>query len=194
MRRLMILWTLLASVLIGTGVVLIVTDKSGSEEGPPPPGPKKGAPRIRVVPEVGAHLTAAGGKVAGPPFTIYHAVSATEIDLEIRLLAGRRRDLVEAQTQRLARMHDLLVGIFPGLEACLDLKTKGPLHLLTRYVTPAELRAAGVSESLEDKAAPVWAKLPVTLTPTIFRKNIMTNTLNPVICAYSAAAEPLVFL
>jgi transposase len=68
---------------------------------------------------------------------------ATEIDLEIRLLAGRRRDLVEAQTQRLARLHDLLVGIFPGLEACLDLKTKGPLHLLTLYVTPAELRAAG---------------------------------------------------
>jgi len=68
---------------------------------------------------------------------------ATEIDLEIRLLVGRRRDLVEAQTQRLARMHDLLVGIFPGLEACLDLKTKGPLHLLTKFVTPAELRTAG---------------------------------------------------
>ena len=46
---------------------------------------------------------------------------ATEIDLEIRLLAGRRRDLVGAQTQRLSRMHDLLAGIFPGLEACLDL-------------------------------------------------------------------------
>lgn len=68
---------------------------------------------------------------------------ATEIDLEIRLLVGRRRDLVEAQTQRLARMHDMLVGIFPGLEACLDLTTKGPLHLLTKFVTPAELRAAG---------------------------------------------------
>jgi len=68
---------------------------------------------------------------------------ATEIDLEIRLLVGRRRDLVEAQTQRLARMHDLLVGIFPGLEACLDLKTEGPLHLLARFVTPAELRDAG---------------------------------------------------
>jgi transposase len=68
---------------------------------------------------------------------------ATELDLEIRLLVGRRRDLVDAQTQRLSRMHDLLVGIFPGLEACLDLKTKGPLHLLTRYVTPAELRTAG---------------------------------------------------
>jgi len=69
--------------------------------------------------------------------------AATEIDLEIRLLVGRRRDVVTAQTQRLARLHDLLVGIFPGLEACLDLKTKGPLHLLTRYVTPAELREAG---------------------------------------------------
>ena len=54
---------------------------------------------------------------------------ATEIDLEIRLLVSHRGDLVQAQTQRLSRMHDLLVGIFPGLEACLDLKTKGPLHV-----------------------------------------------------------------
>jgi transposase len=68
---------------------------------------------------------------------------ATELDLEIRLLAGRRSDIVQAQTQRLSRMRDLLVGIFPGLEACLDLKTKGPLHLLTKFVTPAELRDAG---------------------------------------------------
>ena len=68
---------------------------------------------------------------------------ATEIDLEIRLPVGRRRDLVDAQTQRLSRMHDLLVGIFPGLERNLDLTTKGPMHLLTRYITPAELRAAG---------------------------------------------------
>jgi transposase len=69
--------------------------------------------------------------------------AATEIDLEIRLLVGRRRDIVTAQTQRLARLHDLLVGIFPSLEAALDLKTKGPLHLLTKFVTPAELREAG---------------------------------------------------
>lgn len=61
---------------------------------------------------------------------------ATELDLEIRLLVGRRSDIVQAQTQRLSRMRDLLVGIFPGLEACLDLKTKGPLHLLTKFVTP----------------------------------------------------------
>jgi transposase len=68
---------------------------------------------------------------------------ASELDLELRLLVGRRRDLVEAQTQRLARLHDLLVGIFPGLERALDLTTKGPLALLTKFVTPAELRAAG---------------------------------------------------
>ena len=68
---------------------------------------------------------------------------ASELDLEIRLLVGRRRDLVDTQTQRLSRLHDLLVSIFPGLERTLDLTTKGPLHLLTRYVTPAELRAVG---------------------------------------------------
>jgi transposase len=68
---------------------------------------------------------------------------ASERDLELRLLVGRRRDLVETQTRRLARLHDLLVGIFPGLERDLDLTTKGALHLLTKFVTPAELRAAG---------------------------------------------------
>ena len=67
----------------------------------------------------------------------------SELDLELRLLIGRRRDLVAAQTQRLARLHDLLVGIFPGLESILDLTTKGPLVLLTKFVTPAELRTAG---------------------------------------------------
>jgi len=68
---------------------------------------------------------------------------ATELDLELRLLVGRRRDLVEAQTQRIARLHDLLVSIFPDLERSLDLTTKGPLVLLCKFVTPAELRAAG---------------------------------------------------
>ena len=68
---------------------------------------------------------------------------ATELDLEIRLLVSRRGDIVQAQTQRISRMRDLLVGIFPGLEACLDLRTKSALHLLTKFVTPGELRAAG---------------------------------------------------
>jgi len=68
---------------------------------------------------------------------------ASELDLELRLLVGRRRDLVDGQTQRLSRLHDLLASIFPGLERGLDLTTKGPLVLLTKFVTPAELRAAG---------------------------------------------------
>jgi len=68
---------------------------------------------------------------------------ASETDIDIRLLVGRRRDLVAAQTQRISRLRDLLVSIFPGLEASFDLTTKGPLHLLTKFVTPAELRTAG---------------------------------------------------
>ena len=69
--------------------------------------------------------------------------TGTEIDLELRLLVGRRRDLVDEQTRRLSRLHGLLVSIHPGLERVLDLTTKGSLWLLTRYVTPAEIRRAG---------------------------------------------------
>jgi transposase len=68
---------------------------------------------------------------------------ASELDLELRLLVGRRGDLQVEQTRRLARLHDLLVGIHPGLERVLDLTTKGGLWLVSRYVTPAEVRAAG---------------------------------------------------
>jgi len=68
----------------------------------------------------------------------------TELDLEIALLASRRSELTEAQTQRLSRLRDLLSSIFPGLEQELDVTLKGPLHLLSRYVTPEEIRAAGV--------------------------------------------------
>jgi transposase len=66
-----------------------------------------------------------------------------ELDLRPRLLVGRRRDLVDEQTRRLGRLHDLLVGIFPGLERALDLTTKGGLWLVARYATPAEVRRAG---------------------------------------------------
>jgi transposase len=67
----------------------------------------------------------------------------TELELELRLLVGRRGDLQGEQTRRLARLHDLLVGIHPGLERVVDLTTKGGLWLVSRYVTPAEVRAAG---------------------------------------------------
>lgn len=62
---------------------------------------------------------------------------------ELQLLVGRRRDLVAEQTRRLARLHDLLSRIHPGLERALDLTSKGGLWVLTRYVTPAEIRTAG---------------------------------------------------
>jgi transposase len=67
----------------------------------------------------------------------------SELDLELRLLVGRRGDLQVEQTRRLARLHDLLASIHPGLERVLDLTTKGGLWLVSRYVTPAEARAAG---------------------------------------------------
>jgi len=67
----------------------------------------------------------------------------TEVDRGIHLLVGRRRDLVDEQTRRLGRLHDLLASVHPGLERALDLTTKGGLWLLARYVTPAELRRAG---------------------------------------------------
>jgi hypothetical protein len=56
----------------------------------------------------------------------------SELDLEIRLLAGRRRDLVDEQTRRLGRLHDLLAQVHPGLERALDLTTKGSLWLVSR--------------------------------------------------------------
>jgi transposase len=70
----------------------------------------------------------------------------SELELELRLLVGRRGDLQVEQTRRLARLHDLLVGIHPGLERVLDLTSKGGLWLVSRYVTPAEVRSAGREE------------------------------------------------
>jgi transposase len=67
----------------------------------------------------------------------------SEIDAEIRLLVGRRRELVADQTRRIGRLRDLLASIFPGLERVIDPSTKASLQLLSRYVTPGEIRRAG---------------------------------------------------
>jgi transposase len=66
-----------------------------------------------------------------------------ETVVAIRLKVGRRRELVTDQTRRLSRLRGLLCGIHPGLERALDVTCKAPLALLTRYVTPAEIRRAG---------------------------------------------------
>jgi transposase len=69
--------------------------------------------------------------------------TSAEIDIEIRLLVGRRRDLVADQTRRIGRLRDLLASIHPGLERVVDPTQKAGLWLLSRYVTPAEIRRAG---------------------------------------------------
>jgi len=61
----------------------------------------------------------------------------------LRLKVGRRRDLMQDQVRRIARIRRLLCGIHPALEQALDLCSKGPLALLTRYVTPSDIRRAG---------------------------------------------------
>jgi transposase len=66
-----------------------------------------------------------------------------EPDAEIRLLVGRRRELVTDQTRRVNRLRDLLASIHPGLERVVDPTTKAGQQLLGRYVTPAEVRRAG---------------------------------------------------
>lgn len=66
-----------------------------------------------------------------------------EIDAELRLLVGRRRELVRDQTRRIGRLRDLLASIHPGLERAVDPTGKASLWLLSRYVTPAEIRRAG---------------------------------------------------
>lgn len=66
-----------------------------------------------------------------------------ETVIALRLKVMRRRELVQDQTRRISRLRQLLGAIHPGLERRLDLTCKGPLALLTRYVTPAEIRRAG---------------------------------------------------
>jgi transposase len=62
-----------------------------------------------------------------------------EIEVELRLLVGRRRELVTDQTRRIGRLRDLLASIHPGLERVVDPTQKASLVLLSRHVTPAEI-------------------------------------------------------
>jgi transposase len=69
--------------------------------------------------------------------------AAGELDVELRLLVARRRELVIDQTRRIGRLRDLLASIHPGLERIVEPTQKAGLWLLSRYVTPAEIRGAG---------------------------------------------------
>ena len=65
-----------------------------------------------------------------------------EIDIDIRLLVGRRREMVADQTRRLSRLRDLLSSLFPTLERRVDVKTKVGLVFLSLFAAPHELRNA----------------------------------------------------
>ena len=62
---------------------------------------------------------------------------------ELRILLGRRRDLVVDQNRSITRLGEALLSLSPALERALDLNRKGPLTLLTRYQSPRRLRRAG---------------------------------------------------
>jgi transposase len=61
----------------------------------------------------------------------------------LRLLVAHRRDLVLDQARAVVRLRDALVALFPGIERALDLRTIGPLVLISRYQTPSAVRRAG---------------------------------------------------
>ncbi|MFF4214179.1 IS110 family transposase [Streptomyces sp. NPDC001796] len=71
-----------------------------------------------------------------------------ETVIDLKILTGRRMDLVADRTRTVNRLRAQLTGIFPGLERALDLTNTGPLTLLTGYQTPAALRRLG-SKRLE---------------------------------------------
>lgn len=79
-----------------------------------------------------------------------------EIDVNIRLLVGRRSEIVRDQTRRLGRLRDLLSSLFPALERRIDVKTKTGLTFLSLYTAPHELRfmrPAGIVKKVTRSAA-----------------------------------------
>ena len=68
-----------------------------------------------------------------------------ETTAEMRVLVAHHRDLLQEQTRRAARLREVLLGVFPGLEATLDLKREGALLAVTKVATPASARKLGTA-------------------------------------------------
>jgi transposase len=68
-----------------------------------------------------------------------------ETTAEIRVLVAHRRDLLQDQTRRAARLREVLLGVFPGLESALDLKREGALVAVTKVARPAAARKLGAA-------------------------------------------------
>jgi transposase len=62
---------------------------------------------------------------------------------ELRVLVSHRRDLSQDNVRRIVRLRALLSGVFPGLEAALDLTNQGQLLAVTKVATPAAVRRLG---------------------------------------------------
>lgn len=63
-----------------------------------------------------------------------------EAAIELKLLTGRRADLVEDRTRAVNRLRGTLLSMFPALERALDMANTGPLRMLTGHRTPAAVR------------------------------------------------------
>ncbi len=66
-----------------------------------------------------------------------------EAAAEMRILVAHRRDLLQDQTRRMARLREVLLGVFPGLEAALDFRREGALLAVTKVASPAAARRLG---------------------------------------------------
>jgi transposase len=62
---------------------------------------------------------------------------------ELRVLVSHRRDLAQDNVRRIVRLRALLSGVFPTLEATLDLRKQGPLLAVSKVATPAAARRLG---------------------------------------------------
>jgi hypothetical protein len=77
--------------------------------------------------------------------SLHEVCPRDETIAEMRVLVAHRRDLLQDQTRRAARLREVLLGVFPGLEAALDLKREGALVAVTKVATPAAARKLGVA-------------------------------------------------
>ncbi len=67
-----------------------------------------------------------------------------DVAVDLRILTGRRLDLVNDRTRQINRLREQLLEIFPALERVLPRKGRGPVVLLTGYQTPGAIRRTGV--------------------------------------------------
>ncbi len=69
-----------------------------------------------------------------------------DVVAELSLLTAYGADLMGEWVSRINRLRALLLRIFPDLKRAFDYTTRTGLALLTRYCTPAAIRAAGTDE------------------------------------------------